>query len=100
MTAAKMPRFHDRREAGRWLAEALDDIRGQNCVVLGIPRGGVVVAHAVAPVASWEGARLVAGYCDESVFEGVADRGLFFAVSLYYDDFPQVTDEEVVSFLG
>jgi putative phosphoribosyl transferase len=215
MTAARMPRFHDRREAGRRLAEALEHVRGENCVVLGIPRGGVVAAHeiaeqlqvpldvlvvrklgyprheeaafgalgekdvivpeslpelsgrrdfeiferviekkraevtervkryragrdrlaiegtvavvvddgiatgytfaaalaiarserpsrliAAAPVASWEGARLVADYCDETVLLGVAERGLFFAVSLYYADFPQVSDEEVVELLG
>ena len=54
---------------------------------------------AAAPVASWEGARLIAGYCDEVVAIGTAERGLFFAVSLYYDDFPQVSDEEVVELL-
>jgi putative phosphoribosyl transferase len=55
---------------------------------------------AAAPVASWEGAGLVSGYCDEVVTLGTAERGLFFAVSLYYDDFPQVSDEEVVRLLG
>jgi putative phosphoribosyl transferase len=209
-----MPRFHDRREAGRRLAQELEGVREEGCVVLGIPRGGVVVAHEVAtqldapldvlvvrklgyprheeagfgalgendvlvpeslaemsgepdfdvfqrviekkrtevaerveryragrervkiagaaavvvddgiatgytfaaalaiargqrpkrliaatPVASWEGARLVSEYCDDAVLLGTADRGLFFAVSLYYDDFPQVTDEEVVDLL-
>jgi putative phosphoribosyl transferase len=54
---------------------------------------------AAAPVASWEGARLVEGYSDETVLLGVAERGLFFAVSLYYDDFPQVTDEEVIDLI-
>lgn len=193
----RMPRFHDRREAGRQLAQALEEVRREGPVVLGIPRGGVVVAHeiaavleapldvlvvrklgyprheeagfgavgendvlvpesltdmsgepgfnvfqdvieakraevaervaryrggrdrvpiegavavvvddgiatgytfaaalaiarserprrliAAAPVASWEGASLVSGYCDEAVLLGTAERGLFFAVSL------------------
>jgi putative phosphoribosyl transferase len=209
-----MPRFRDRRDAGRRLAEALEDVRGEDPVVLGIPRGGVAVADeianvlgapldvvvvrklgypgheeagfgalgeddvvvpetlverepgggfdallsvieqkrtevaerveryredrapvpiegatavvvddgiatgytfaaalaiarrrrprrllAAAPVTSWEGARLVSGYCDEVVAIGRADPGLFFAVSLYYDDFPQVSDEQVVELL-
>lgn len=210
-----MPRFRDRRDAGRGLAERLETVRGGEVVVLGIPRGGIVVAHeiatrigapldvvvvrklgypgheeagfgalgedgvlvpesleelreneprfaafrevieakhdevserveryrrgrppmriegstavvvddgiatgytfaaalaiarrrlphrliAAAPAASWEGAGLISGYCDEVVTLGTADRGLFFAVSLYYDDFPQVSDEEVVALL-
>lgn len=211
-----MPRFRDRREAGRRLAERLESFREDHPVVLGIPRGGVVVAHeiatvlgapldvlvvrklgypgheeagfgavgedgvlvpeylgdlkpgepgydiarqveegkraevaervqryrrgrprvpvegataivvddgiatgytfaaalaiaraqaparliAAAPVASHEGATLVAGYCDELVTLGTAERGLFFAVSLYYENFPQVSDEEVVELLS
>jgi putative phosphoribosyl transferase len=210
-----MPRFRDRREAGARLAEELSQARGDEAVVLGIPRGGVVVADeiaerlqapldvlvvrklgypgheeagfgavgeddvlvpeslvelrpedpgfdvfrrvvggkraevaervqryrrgrprvsiagktaivvddgiatgytfaaalaiarrqgprrliAAAPAASGEGASLVSGYCDEAMLIGVAERGLFFAVSLYYDDFPQVSDEEVVALL-
>ena len=53
-----------------------------------------------APVASGEGAKLVAGYCDELITLGTAERGPFFAVSLYYDDFPQVSDAEVVALLS
>ena len=213
---ATMPRFRDRREAGRKLAEALRELDPQDPVVLGIPRGGVVVADDVAkelgaplevlvvrklgypgheeagfgavgendalvpeslaeltpadpgygvvrsaieakraevaervqryrrgrppvpiegataivvddgiatgytfaaalaiartqrprrligaaPVASAEGAELVSRYCDELVTIGTAGRGFFFAVSLYYDDFPQVSDDEVVSLLA
>jgi len=41
--------FQDRREAGRILAKELSSFRGQNdVIVLGIPRGGVVVGHEIA----------------------------------------------------
>jgi putative phosphoribosyl transferase len=42
------PRFADRTEAGRLLAAELDRFSGHDVVVLGIPRGGVVVADEVA----------------------------------------------------
>jgi putative phosphoribosyl transferase len=40
--------FRDRREAGESLADALKELAGRDGVVLAIPRGGVVVGHAVA----------------------------------------------------
>lgn len=40
--------FSDRVEAGRMLAKALRDVVGADAVVLGVPRGGVVVAAEVA----------------------------------------------------
>lgn len=40
--------FEDRREAGRLLASELSGLKGQNAVVLGIPRGGIIVAQVVA----------------------------------------------------
>jgi len=40
--------FADRVEAGRLLADQLADVSGQNAVVLGIPRGGMVVARELA----------------------------------------------------
>lgn len=40
--------FRDRRDAGRRLAEQLVAYRGADALILGIPRGGVPVAHEVA----------------------------------------------------
>jgi predicted phosphoribosyltransferase len=40
--------FQDRVEAGQLLGRELAKLRGQGAVVLGIPRGGVVVAREVA----------------------------------------------------
>jgi putative phosphoribosyl transferase len=40
--------FEDRREAGRLLAQEMKDLANKNVVVLGIPRGGVIVAAELA----------------------------------------------------
>jgi putative phosphoribosyl transferase len=45
-------RFRDRSDAGRRLADRLLPLRGQDIVVLGLPRGGVAVAAEVARVLS------------------------------------------------
>jgi putative phosphoribosyl transferase len=42
------PLYADRRAAGRQLAELLEDERGTDAVVVGLARGGVVVAAEVA----------------------------------------------------
>jgi putative phosphoribosyl transferase len=41
-------RFKDRQEAGRLLARQLVEMRGKKAVVLGIPRGGIIVARELA----------------------------------------------------
>ncbi|MDO8579901.1 MAG: phosphoribosyltransferase family protein [Candidatus Omnitrophota bacterium] len=40
--------FRDRLEAGKLLSIALEEFSGPSTVVLGIPRGGVVIAHQLA----------------------------------------------------
>ena len=40
--------FQDRRQAGQALAERLGYLRGHQVVVLGLPRGGIVVAREIA----------------------------------------------------
>ena len=40
--------FENRQQAGRALAEALKEYKGEDCLVLAIPRGGVVVGYEVA----------------------------------------------------
>jgi putative phosphoribosyl transferase len=55
---------------------------------------------AAIPVATADGARLIADYCDEVHLLRAAVHGRFFAVSVHYDSFGQVGDDEVVELLG
>jgi putative phosphoribosyl transferase len=55
---------------------------------------------AAIPVAAADGAALVARYCDEVRLLLPAERGRFFAVSLHYETFGQVGDDEVVTLLA
>jgi putative phosphoribosyl transferase len=54
---------------------------------------------AAIPVATAEGADLISGYCDEIRLLRAPQRGRFFAVSMHYERFGQVSDEEVVALL-
>lgn len=43
-------RFIDRTEAGRLLAQEMEELHGRGVVVLGIPRGGLVIAAEIARI--------------------------------------------------
>ena len=55
---------------------------------------------AAIPVATADGADFISHYCDEVHLLQAAERGRFFAVSMYYDIFGQVSDDEVVQLLA
>lgn len=75
------PKFRDRRDAARVLAEALEPFRARHPLVLGIPRGGVVVAAEVARLLGAELDVLVArklgapGYPELAIGAVTADGG-------------------------
>lgn len=85
--------FGDRRQAGDLLAEALRGLKGEDMVVLGIPRGGVVVASRVAEAL---GATL-----DIVVTKKIgAPEEPEFAVGAVTQEGEAVLNEEVVKLLG
>ena len=51
--------FDDRVDAGRRLAKCLESLRGQDIVVLGLPRGGVRVAFGVVEGPLFRHARII-----------------------------------------
>jgi len=55
---------------------------------------------AAIPVAAAGGAELVSRYCDEVRLLSEPARSRFFAVSMHYDDFGQVEDDEVARLLA
>jgi putative phosphoribosyl transferase len=77
-------RFRDRREAGRLLVEKLAFLRGrENLIVLGVPRGGVVVAYEIAraldaPLDVYITRKIGAPYNPELAIGAVASDGTVF----------------------
>ncbi|MCR2809923.1 MULTISPECIES: phosphoribosyltransferase family protein [unclassified Microbacterium] len=73
-----MKRFHDRADAGRQLAAALESVADPRAIVFGIPRGGVVVAAEVArvcglPLAAAVVRKLGAPHQEEYAVGAIAD---------------------------
>jgi predicted phosphoribosyltransferase len=86
--------FRDRRDAGRALAERLEDYRDRiDVVVLALPRGGVPVAYEIAtglraPLDVWPVRKLGAPGLEQLAMCAVAGDGLV------------VLDDDVVRGLG
>lgn len=101
-------RYVDRFRLGTPLS-----LRGVTAVVVddGIATGATVVAASMAcrsagaervvvaaPVVSEDVAPLVSRYCDKLVY--VLKPAILYAVGMYYEDFSEVTDDEVLRLLG
>lgn len=99
--------FDDRVDAGRQLAQRLDSLRGQDVVVLGLPRGGVPVAFEVAkalraPLDVLVVRKLGVPFQPELAFDEVVclqTPAAFFAVGQGYRNFTQTSDDEVITLL-
>jgi putative phosphoribosyl transferase len=75
--------FRDRTEAGQMLGRVLKQYAGKNPVVLGIPRGGVVVAREIALMLGGEldivlAHKLRAPYHPELALGSLTENGKFF----------------------
>jgi putative phosphoribosyl transferase len=73
-------RFFDRHDAGRRLAELVYDERSDQTIVIGLPRGGVIVAHEVAralhaPLDTWAVRKLGAPFQPELAIGAIAEGG-------------------------
>lgn len=86
-------RFTDRHDAGRRLAARLADLRDENPVVVGIPRGGIPVAVEVA--------RALEAPLDIVVVRKVgAPENPEYAIGALAEDDVSVIDQEAVRALG
>src|SRR3954468_17161863 len=96
--------FDDRADAGRLLASTLDPFRDESPVVLGLPRGGVVVAFEIAralsaPLDIWAVREVGAPGQEELGLGAVAEGGetyineeLAAPLGLTLDDIDELVD--------
>lgn len=86
-------RFNDRHSAGRDLAEILTDYRSPATVVLGIPRGGVIVA--------WEVAAALGVPLDVVITRKLGSpRHPEFAVGAIGEGGVRIVDDDAIAFSG
>jgi predicted phosphoribosyltransferase len=82
--------FRDRSEAANRLAERLAAYKGQNPLILAIPRGAV-------PVSPPDTLEKIADMADQVVC--LEAPNFFQAVGQFYAHFSQVEDDEVIAIL-
>jgi putative phosphoribosyl transferase len=86
-------RFRDRHDAGRRLAALLEPIRGEQPVVVGVPRGGVPVAAEIA--------RALGAPLDVAIVRKIgAPRNPEFAIGALAEGGVQVLSEETLRAIG
>ena len=83
--------FHDRRDAGRQLAAELNRTAGRHPVVVGLPRGGVVVAAEIAerlhaPLDLVVVRKLGVPWQPELAFGAIAEGGICFLNDALIDE--------------
>ena len=101
--------FKNRQEAARRLAERLARYRGVHPIILAIPRGAVPIGRILAEELGGEldvvlVRKIGAPGNPELAIGSVAESGEvvvspFIAVSLYFQDFSQISDDEVMEIL-
>ena len=87
--------FENRQEAGRLLASALSDHKGTDCIVLAIPRGGVVVGYEVAL-----GLDLAMDVVVPRKIGAPEQPELAIGAVASWGDHEQILDEQSVRYLG
>jgi predicted phosphoribosyltransferase len=112
--------FSNRTQAAELVAEKLRHYRGKYPLILGIPRGSVPMAKVIADklegdldvvlvhkIGAPDNPEFAIGSVSEfgTIYrsEGVEFYEIpeeFFSISQFYDDFPQVEDEEVLQILS
>jgi len=96
-----MNMFKDRKDAGQKLAEALTAYKGEEPLVLAIPRGGVVVGHQVAGHLKSDFSIIVVRKLPfpdnpEAGFGAIAEDGSTYFVERALDILPSDTIEQII----
>jgi predicted phosphoribosyltransferase len=93
--------FEDRREAGRKLGKALDKYRGENVIVLAVPKGGVEVGCQAAKYLEADFSLIVIRKLPfpdnpESGFGAVAEDGSSFIYEQFASFYPEQTVQKII----